>query len=93
MLLEDISDDIDFCFKLVREELVIFFFGKDIILVFLIMNIILSVIFFLIYYGCGWVGIVVGFKNWLRIMFVVDVFLIEEVFKRIKCFYFRYVKI
>lgn len=52
-LLEDISDDIDFCFKLAREESVILLPGKDITSVSLIMNITLSVISLLIYYGCG----------------------------------------
>lgn len=38
-LLEDISDDIDFCFKLAREESVILLPGKDITSVSLIMDI------------------------------------------------------
>jgi len=33
-LLEDVSDDIDFCFKLAREESVILLPGKDIISLF-----------------------------------------------------------
>lgn len=45
-LLEDISDDIDFCFKLAREESVILLPGKDITSVSLIMNITLRVISF-----------------------------------------------
>lgn len=52
-LLEDISDDIDFCFKLAREESVILLPGKDITSVSLIMNITLRVISFNILCICG----------------------------------------
>lgn len=45
-LLEDISDDIDFCFKLAREESVILLPGKDITSASLIMDITLRFSFF-----------------------------------------------
>lgn len=91
-LLEDISDDIDFCFKLAREESVILLPGKDITSVSLIMNITLRVISFNILCICGWPGTAVGLKNWLRITFAADASSIEEAFKRIKCFYLRHAK-
>ncbi|KAJ7981775.1 Tyrosine aminotransferase [Quillaja saponaria] len=62
-LLEDISDDLDFCFKLAKEESVVLLPGTA-----------------------------VGLKDWLRITFAADPFLLEDGLKRVRSFCQRHAR-
>lgn len=85
--MKDISDDIDFCFKLAKEESVIILPGtsayKKPIYLFCIRfcRIKAKYILFLVF-----AGIAVGLNNWLRITFAVEPSALEEAMERLKSF-------
>ncbi|MBA0602342.1 hypothetical protein Gorai_002527 [Gossypium raimondii] len=81
-LLEDISDDLDFCMKLAKEESVIIVpAGKirkfQVSLTKLPQN---------------YTGMAFGMKNWLRITFACEISALEDGLRRIKAFHQRHVR-
>lgn len=85
--MKDISDDIDFCFKLAKEESVIILPGMNIYSInlhFPLKNCTRRKVSKL--FSSHYAGLAVGLKNWIRITFAVEPSALEEAMERLKSF-------